>query len=498
MLLMTLCSIRVLVFAEATPSYPSLIVAGTNSLNQGYLASALDLFQSALDIDPKGVEARYYIGVIHAQSGRWNEAADAFRKALAADRTYLPAYFDMGVLYFQIHQDDKALAAFQVVEKIDPDRARVPYYQGLILRRNGKSGEAAKRFEAAASLERGLAAEAGYRAGEAYYASGDSASAQRAFKNVSARYPGSDAARLANEFLENIAESTLALSLATGIQFDSNVVLEPSQGPVSSQTGRDKADLSGVVHLRGNYRWLDTPLWLGRLQYSFYENLHTKGDLNDFNIQDHHLNLEGGRKFGGSELTLQYELQFTSIGGSEYLTKNSEGVRYLIQESKLHLTELTYWYGHPVFHNVTLFPNNSDRDAHSHQLGATRYWMFDGDGNLHGGYLFENNQAGDSPAEDDWSFDGHHLTLGALFPPWKGLVLSADMEYIIRRFSEPNQLSSGVKREDDGPIFVVSLLRSYGSHFDLSLHYLYQQNNSNIPLYDYQRAIYGLTGTGRF
>jgi tetratricopeptide (TPR) repeat protein len=489
-------------FAEDAPSYSFLISAGVTKLNQDDLGSAMSLFEKALAVDPKGVEALYYLGVTHARAGDLKEAEESFQKALAEDRTYVPAYFDLGVLYYQTKQDDKALDAFETVEKIDPERARVYYYEGLILRRNGKAKEAAEKLEKAASLDPSLAAEADYRAGEAYYEAGDLASARRTLQNVVVLAPGSDVARFAGEFLEKtggVQKKPWDVTGSVGMQYDTNVILEPFQGPVAPQTITDKRDFTGVIYLRGRYRWLDTPEWIGRAEYSFYQNIHTKGSLSDFNIQDHHLNLEGGRKFGRSELTLQYELQFTTLGGDSYLLKNSVGPRFLFQESNVNLTEFFYRYGAWSFYDVTpLFPNNSDRDARLHQFNITHYWMFGAGGNLHGGYLFEINRAGGTPAQDDWSFDGHHISVGAVLPPWEKLVFSADFEFVIRQFTEPNQLSPGKKREDAGPLFVLSLTRPIVPHFDLSLQYLYQQNNSNIPQYDYRRAIYGLIGTGRF
>ncbi len=485
--------------AQDTPTYASLISAGIKKLGQEDLDSAMSLFQKALDADPKGVEALYYIGVTHARAGRIDSAEGAFQQALAEDPTFIPAYFELGVLYYVTERDDKALAAFQVVVKKDPQRARVYYYEGLILRRNGREGEAAEKLEKAASLDPDLAVEASYRAGEAYYRSGELKSARRMFRSVVALAPDSEAGRFANEFLARTEEKRWYVILSAGMQYDTNVLLESSQGPVAASSVTNQRDYAGVFYLRGGYRWLDTPKWLGRAQYSFYQNLHTKENLSDFNIRDQHVNLEAGRKFGRFELRLQYEVQFTTLGGDKYLLKNSAGVRLPLQESNANLTELSYWYGYTNFYDIApLFPNNSDRDARLQQVGARHNWVFGDSGNLHGGYLLEINRAGDTPVQDDWSFDGHHITVGTVLPPWKRLVFSADLEYVIFRFREPNEQSPGGTRDDSGPIFIFSVLRSLGSRFDLSIQYLYQQNNSNISVYDYRRAIYGLIGTGRF
>jgi tetratricopeptide (TPR) repeat protein len=485
--------------AKETQSYSSLISAGAAELAEDDLDSAMNYFIRASKVNRKGVEARYYIGVTHSRAGRYIAAEEALQRALMLDRTFIPAYFELGVLYYRTEQDEKALEAFQQVERVDPERARVHYYQGLILRRMGRVEEAVDSLEKAAALDPSLAAEAGYRAGEAYYELGDLESARARFRDVAALYPGSEAARLSNRFLGRVEEMRpWDLSLSAGIQYDTNVVLEPSGGPVS-QAATNREDYAGVFHLLGRYRWLDTPRWVGRAQYSFFQNLHTRESLNDFNIQDHQLDLEAGKRFSRSELTLQYALQYTTLGGEGYLLEHSAGPRFLFQETERNVTDLSYRYGIEEFEDVPpLFPNNSNRDADFHQAGIRHDWFFGKRGNVHGGYLYEKNVAGDAPPEDDWSFDGHHLSLGGSLPPWRELVLSADLEYVFRRFTEPNEQPPGGEREDDGPMVSFSLARSFGFHFEISLQYLYQKNHSNIPLFDYDRSIYGLIGTGRF
>jgi len=133
--------------AENADRYPTLLAEGLTSLNQKNLSAALQQFEAAIAADAKGVEAHYYLGVTRARANKDKMAEGHFLKALEIDRTFLPARLDLGVLYYQTGKDQKAMEAFKAVEIIDPGRARVHYYQGLILRRTGSAAASRIKLE---------------------------------------------------------------------------------------------------------------------------------------------------------------------------------------------------------------------------------------------------------------------------------------------------------------------------------------------------------------
>jgi|SRR5579863_974212 len=490
--------------AAAPPSYDGLLSAGIVRLNSQDFDGALLLFRNALKEKPDGVEAQYYIGVAQARAGRTDEAEKSLQAALSMDQTFLPAYFDLGVLYYQTRQDEKALKAFALVERIDPGRARVYYYEGLILHREGKAKEAAEKFEKASALDPSIAREASLDAAAAYYEAGDLGSARKAFQNVVTLAPGSQAAQVATDFLdrmppEGAKKKRWDLTFSAGMQYDTNVILEPSGGAPVSQSITKERDLGAVLYLRGRDRWLDNSEWIGRAEYTFYQNLHTYDSLHHFNIQNHDALLSLGRRFGSKELDLEYEAQYTSLGGDAYLLQQSVGPRFLWPESDKNLTEFGYRYGDKSFYNSQpLFPTNSDRDVHTHQIGLTHYFAYLPHGSIHLGYLFEKEMAGSSLLQRDWSFDGHHILLGIVSPPWKRFTLAIDGDYMIRRFLHDNSFDPGRKRDDDGPTLVTTVSRSIGRSFDVALQYLYQRNHSDIALFDYSRSIYSALVSAKF
>lgn len=491
--------------AEEPQGYHDHLSAGIVRLNQNDLGGAMQQFKEALAVNPQGVEAFYYIGVTQARAGQRDDAEKSFKEALARDATFLPAHFDLGVLYYQKDQDDAALKEFDIVQRADPDRARVYYYQGLILRRMGKPKEAAAKMEKAASLDPDIALEANYHAGSAYYEAGDLESARKSFQNVVTLLPEGETAQSASDYLARIDAQARHnkrwdLLFSAGVQYDTNVILEPTRSvPATPQTITNKSDLVGVLFLRGRYQWLNTPDWDGRIEYNFYQNFHRRDQLNDFDLQSHNLILNGGRRFGRMELLLQYELQFATLGGDRFLLRQEVGPHLIVEENKQNVTEFLYHFGYRDFSDIQpLFPNNSDRDVHTQKVGFLHYFLFGSKGNLHAGYFFEREKAGNSPTEDDWTFNGHRLVAGVVLPPWQKLIFAFDTEYVLRRFSHPNSQPPGDKRKDDDWLAIATLSREITRHIDVALQFLHEQNLSNIPLFEYHRNIYGAIVTAKF
>jgi len=489
------------VFSETVGTYHLHLSEGVTHLNKDDLDGAMQRFQQALAENPKGVEAHYYIGVTKTRNHKIEEAKRSFQDALSIDRTFIPAHFDLGVLYYQSGQDNLALEAFKTVEKIDPGRARVYYYQALILKRQGKTEEMESKMERAVALDPDLALGATFETGVAFYQAGDLEGARKLFQDVMTSFPESDMAQSAVEFLDTIDhnktwERPWDMTLSVGIQYDDNVILESTQNPTVGQTIIDKKDPLELSYARGRYRWLNAPTWTGNAEYRFYQNYHADAALNGFNALDHHLLLNGGGQIGRNKWIVQYELQYLQFGGERYMIRQGVSPRFSLMQSKNNLTEFLYEFGVKRFSNIDgLFPSNTDRGADVHRIGFTHYSLSKSNVNLSGGYFFEREIAGTSLQEDDWTFGGHRLVAAWAPPPWHRMRLALDAEFILRNFSNKNESPPFEKRKDTELFSTVTLSRAISKQVDLSVQYLHQQNSSNIPLYDYRRNIYGIIAT---
>ncbi len=491
-------------FGETADNYDSLLSKGIVGLEHNDLDLALRHFKAALSKKPNGVQAYYYIAVTHARANRVAEAEKTFQKTLKLDRTFMPAHFDLAVLYYQIREDEKALKSFELLRRIDPERARVYFYEGVILRRNGKESEAEAKLEKAVSLDPALAAEMHFLSGASEFQAGDLDSAMKEFQGVITLSSDGELADSAREFITRIdtmpkQKKRFHLTASLGIQYDDNVILEPRQTSAAPAGISEKSDFVGIFYLRGKYQWLKSRTWNGELALSYFTNFHTEEDLNDFDIQDTHLSTQLGRRFGKNELGLKYELQFATLGGNDFLLSQKIGPRFIRVHSKKQLTEVTYFYGNKDFKdNFPLFPQNSERDVKVHQATLSHYLRIGDNGSIYGSYAFEMEEAGDAVAEDDWSFDSHHIKIGLALPAWKKITTTFEANATQRQFKNKNQLDLSKERKDEDLLFILAFSRPLNQHLNLTAQYLYQDNNSNIPVFAYRRGIIGLIATATY
>ncbi len=482
--------------AETVDPYPRLLAEGITSLNQKNLAAALRQFKAAIAADAKGVEAHYYLGVTQARANKDKVAEGHFLKALTLDRTFLPARLDLGVLYYQLGKDQQAMEAFKAVEKIDPGRARVHYYQGLILRRTGSAKASRAKLEKAVSLDASLAGAIRFQSAISHYESGAFDSAKAAFKDVLSLSPNQDLAETARGFINKIdtaaaGQKPWAFSMSLGFQYDDNVVLD-------SVGFSQKDDFVALVYLQGKYEWLKKDHWRSDVEYSFYQNQYFENSLTDFNIQDQHLSLGAYRQLGMNEVGLLYTFQYATLDYKGYMMAHSIGPQFRWMHSELHFTEIDYRYGMKDFDNLNRFPSNDARDVDTHQLGVAHTHLFGEKGKAYWGYRFEKEDAGSTPSEDDWTYDGHEIKLGLVIPPWRQWGLSLEASAARRDYSNSNEQEVGTSREDDDLLFVAVLSHPMTEHTQISAQYLYQQNDSNIAIYDYDRNIIGLIVTAAY
>ncbi|MFQ5542732.1 MAG: tetratricopeptide repeat protein [Nitrospiria bacterium] len=487
--------------AEPSQEYYIFISDGISKLQENDFSAALGYFETALSLDREGVEAHYYLGVTHARTSRVKEAETHLLKALSIDRTFLAAYFDLGVLYYQIREDEKALKAFGTIEQIDPGRARVHYYQGLIYRRNGKMDEAADKFEKTVLLDPSLDAEVRFQAGTAHFEGGALQSAKEAFEGIVNGFPEGTLATPARDFIDQIdrvmkEKKRWRLNASLGLQYDDNVILDPNTDSPAANLVSDKDGFLTTIFLQGRYQWLKMDHWDGNLAYSFYQNLHNDSALDDFNIQNHHFFISGEHREGRYDLRLKYEIQLATLGGSSFLFRQTVGPELNIRHSDDHLTEIAYELGKKNFEAVSpLFSSNSDRDVNTQKIAMTHFVQFPGYFMLHGGYAFEKENAKNRPNQDDWTYGGNRYRVGGRSPSWKEWTLSFEGEWRDRRYSNLNQLSPQKKRRDEDLLLIFVLSRPIREYVDLAIQSLHQKNHSNIPAFDYRRNITGLIVT---
>ncbi len=156
---------------------------------------ALEAFETALELNPRYIEAHIHRGIVLGELGRSMEAAEAFATAreIASDsRGELPRHHsgklanlhaDLGEAYAEAGALTEAINQYQAGLRLRPEFHDLRYRLGRLLLEAGRSLEAREEFERVVRA-RPAAPDPQAALGLACYVSGDAASAREAWERL--------------------------------------------------------------------------------------------------------------------------------------------------------------------------------------------------------------------------------------------------------------------------------------------------------------------------
>lgn len=407
-------------FAEETAKFDLHITKGTLALDRKDYNSAIKDFKSALKEKPEDPSANLYLGIALCNSGNEQEGEKLLKKALKLDPLSPRANLELGILYYKRGIYDEAKDFFEAV------------------------------------------------------------------KNLS---PGTDLSDMAKNYIREIerkergkiTEKNWAFSLTGGLQYDSNVVLEPSDGTLPQGISR-KSDWRGIIYLDAKYTPALTDNFTIGPTYSFYQSLHK--ELDDFNVQQYLPGLMLNYTIN-KNLTLraQYTYEWTSVGGEHYLSSHAIFPTVTIAEGGGFFTSLNYRYQDKDFKNTTLFVNNTERNGSNNLIGITQYILISR-ATLSLGYSHDV----DTTDTNYWSYKGNSGNLDLRFDFGEKWVLDLSGKYYQKDY-KAEYPGTTEKRKDKTMTYSANLTKTLGSNFDITAGWLYEKNDSNTDIFEYKRDI---------
>ena len=125
--------------------------------SKGWLDEALKQYDSA---SKAAVDAAYLSnfnsGVIYQQKRRLDEALNSYQTAIGINPKGFGAVFNLGFIYADRGQNDLALQQFVRASKLETRNAMTYYNAGLISERLGKKEDAKKWYQTALSIDMNL------------------------------------------------------------------------------------------------------------------------------------------------------------------------------------------------------------------------------------------------------------------------------------------------------------------------------------------------------
>lgn len=289
-------------------------------------------FEKVIKLEPRRAQARYLLAYTLEKRNE-DTAALAILESLLADEPKNASALQLtGIIQLKLNRAGAAKASLQRSLAIAPNDANTVYYKGLAEQADGAYADSIKSFKQSMQLDPRLKAAALYFSGLSFLKLNDEPHAIEHLEAVRHEAPQSGYAVKAAEVLERLeAQSDAgpqgwAFNSGIGIQYDSNVILEPDTIEIS-----DEDDFRGIGTLGLGYT---AGPW--NIAYGFYQSLHI--ELTDFNVQNHRLGFDYLNKSNYLAKPLT-----TGVRGYSALTLLSNSLAYFSIENALEPYLLRQW-----------------------------------------------------------------------------------------------------------------------------------------------------------
>lgn len=391
-------------------------------------------------------------GTFAVETGDYASAIGQFKKALEIKPNDKAALLSLGIAFSRAGDLVKAAEALRGALSIDPSDQRIRYELGIVLFKRGEREAAREHFSAVAELavdeELKLAAKS-------------------RLDRIAARE----------------GEKKLSLTLQGGLQYDSNVILDPRNPAVPPR--EKKSDSRAVVTVDGKYSFADRGAFSAEAEYLFYQSLHF--NLEDLNIQQHNLGLAARSAVSGKSLIgLSYSFSYSGVGGDHYSTVHAVRPALDMKLSPQSLTKLQLGYESKRFFNSAVFTGNADRTATNIAAGVTHTAMLTGKTGLALGYAYDSDDAD----ADAWDSAGHRGSL-RLQSDTRLFTALVTASFTDRKYDAASSPLTP-RRHDQTQEYSVGLSRNIAKTIRLNLSDTYTLNDSNLAQYEYTRNIIGL------
>jgi hypothetical protein len=410
--------------------------------------------------------------------------------AYAEEKATFERSVTKGILALDQQEYEKAIEFFRIAVQERPDDPSANLYLGIALNNSGNEREGEIFLKKSLKLDP-LSPQTNLELGMLYYKKGFYAEARDFFETAKNNAEGTELSDLAEAYIENIDQEGIqvknwALSLTAGGQYDSNVILDSGSGPLPEGISR-KSDWRALIFIEGKFMpRLTDQITLGPT-YSFYQSLHA--ELTDFNVQQHLPGLLCDISLSKNVLLkASYYYEYTKVGNEEYVSAHSISPVITLSEGKGFFTILRYRYQDKDFKDSDMFPDNSERDGLNNLAGISQYIPLTRLGLLGVHYTYDY----DSAAEKYWSYRGNAGHVDLRFDLGESWVLDLYGQYY-RKDYQADYPGTSTTRVDKTTTFYSNLTKTFASRFDVTVGWMYVDNNSNIDVFEYDRNIATLT-----
>ena len=503
-------------FAQAAPG--SVSGAGA-ALEEGIRQYQRENYEEAIAVlgkvragEPKSSQAAFFLGMAYKQTMDYPKAAANLQDAVTLSPPVKEALVELIDTLYQLGRLEEAHKWLALAEKENISPARTAFLKGLILSKENRNPEAIKAFEKAKALDPKLVQPAEFQIGVSHIKDRNLDQARAILQTAISRDPRSDLAGFARQY-ESLVEEQLyrerPLRLTATVLggYDTNIVSKPLDAFVAADITDEKgAYLSSSARLDYIPR-LKGP-WIFHAQYGATSTVFSKHTHSHDSLANS-LSMAPGYNFGRFSLGLN--ASYTNVllrtdpalvpapdsspGYKHYLDYASLGPIVRLFISPTSMLEVFAGYDLKNYYNQKIPSPDTIRDAEGFREYLSWIWLFREDSFLNLRYDFATEHADGN----QWSNNNHRLTASVSIP-----VLPAEKA---KRFGPLNLQVAGsafvqnfvhevnygivtTTRRDKVYTGSAGLAWKFSKYASLITQYTKTRNDSNVPIFEYDRDQY--------
>ena len=484
---------------------PSGVSAESPYLTKGIEQYKMENYEEAVEIlikaredDPSSSAAAFFLGLAYKQIVDYPKALMHFRDAVTLHPKIKEALVELVDMALQMDQNEEAKKWIEVAEQEGIYPAKIAFLKGLALRKENKNLEAIESFKRATELDGTLAQASEFQIALCLLDERKLKAAKDRFQAAVLLDPRSDLGTYARRYQDLVEERVflerpLRVTLGAFGQYDSNVVLQPTQSSLTPDI-TDEASRALTTTARVDYVPILEGPWLFNAQYAYYGNFHDKHSTTH-DVISNGIYVAPGYNFGRYALNLAANYNHALVRGpsyKKYLGYFSIGPLFRLLLNQNQLLELFGGYVNQEYFRPPSTPEE-DRDATGVNAYVSWIWSFKTESFLILRYEYMEEDTDGA----DWANDGHRFSASLTLPLAPKVKLQLSGQATLQDFKNTHSVF-GIKREDDIYRGSIGVTWEFYKNMDLLLQFDTTRADSNIAIYDYDRNVYSVGIEYRF
>ncbi|MDD5584621.1 MAG: tetratricopeptide repeat protein [Candidatus Omnitrophica bacterium] len=452
---------------------------------------ALPLFQELRAQDPQSAQTAFYLGLTYKKLQDYLAAIPELEAAATLQPPAKNALIELIDLLYQCDKINEAKLLLARAKQESDAPAQVAFLNGLVLLKEGKDIPAAlQSFETAERLDPALTKIVEYQKAIAHIQLKNYTVAKNTFQGIVTQGPGSDLARFADEYIEELTrreESAKPFhgSVGYAIQYDDNVTARPLDDAFVSDADKKK-DWRHVFTTYGDYIGKVTERLSIKTGYSFYRTKYNEQGFYD--LLSVSVPVQPIIAFEKAAVSFPLQYSYTTVDDRTYLKTISAGNTNNIMLRQDTMLQTQLQFNHKDYDWAVLNPDdNRCGDEYLFALGGYRFFgrKLDGFFNLRYALNYEDTKG------SNWGYLGNRATITAVIPLNKKLRWNFVADYCNKAFRKDNTTYNQKRRDN---IYTVSNLLAYRifENTELQLEHIWIYDDSSIGAYKYRKNVFGL------